>query len=127
MEATITFDQLPHVVSGLSTKIDRLIELLEEKGHANSRNNSKDNRRIVHAKEACRILGKSLSTLYRGIKDAKDPIPSYKRGKLLYFYEDELIAWIEGGRRHRVAPSFAEQSAAMTAGMKRKPRGGYNY
>ncbi len=127
MEPTLTFDQLPHVVSGLSTKIDRLIELLEGNGPTNSPKDSKLNRRIVHAKEACQILGKSLSTLYRGIKDAKDPIPSYKRGKLLYFYEDELIAWIEGGRRHRVAPSFAEQSAAMTAGMRRKPRGGYNF
>ena len=27
---TITFDQLPHVVSGLSEKLDRVLELLEK-------------------------------------------------------------------------------------------------
>jgi hypothetical protein len=73
------------------------------------------------------IIGKSLSSLYRGIKAPNDPIPSYKRGKLLYFYEDELYAWIESGRKHSVAPSLAETAAAITAGMKRRPRGGYNF
>ncbi len=109
MESTaITFDQLPHVVGGLSEKL-------------------KPKRRIVYAKEACTIIGKSLSSLYRGIKAPYDPIPSYKRGKLLYFYEDELYAWIEGGRKHATAPSLADHTNAITAGMKRRPRGGYNF
>lgn len=44
-----------------------------------------------------------------------------------YFYEDELYAWIENGRKHSAAPSLAETAAAITAGMKRRPRGGYNF
>ena len=124
--STITFDQLPHVVSGLSEKLDRVLELLEKVGAANPFKQHKPSRRIVHAKEACTIIGKSLSTLYRAIKAPNDPIPSYKRGKLLYFYEDELYAWIEGGRKHSVVPTLAEQAAAMTAGMKHRPRGRYN-
>ena len=112
---TITFDQLPHVVSGLSEKIVNPIK------------NAKPSRRLVYAKEACQIIGKSLSSLYRGIKAPNDPIPSYKRGKLLYFYEDELYAWIESGRKHSVTPSLAETATAITAGMKRRPRGGYNF
>lgn len=123
----LTFDQLPHAVSGLSEKLDRVLELLEKTGIcAGHSNQPGPKRRIVHAKEACTIIGKSLSTLYRIIKAPKDPLPSYKRGKLLYFYEDELISWIENGRNHSVAPSFAEQAAAITTGMKRRPRGGYN-
>ena len=125
--STITFDQLPHVVGGLSEKLDRVLELLEKAGIAGHSKPSKSSRRLVYAKEACQIIGKSLSSLYRGIKAPNDPIPSYKRGKLLYFYEDELYAWIEGGRKHSVAPSLAETAAAMTAGMKRRPRGGYNF
>ena len=36
MESTaITFDQLPHVVGGLSEKLDRVLELLEKVGIAN--------------------------------------------------------------------------------------------
>ncbi len=125
--STITFDQLPHVVSGLSEKLDRVLDLLEKAGIDGHSKQSKSSRRLVYAKEACQIIGKSLSTLYRGIKAPNDSIPSYKRGKLLYFYEDELYAWIESGRKHSVVPSLAEQAAAMTAGMKRRPRGGYNF
>ena len=87
-------------VAGLSEKLDRVLELLEKVGLANPFNHHKPKRRIVYAKEACTIIGKSLSSLYRGIKAPYDPIPSYKRSKLLYFYEDELYAWIEGGRKH---------------------------
>lgn len=128
MEApTITFDQLPHVVGGLSEKLDRVLELLEKASFTSHSKQSKPSRRLVYAKEACQIIGKSLSSLYRGIKAPNDPIPSYKRGKLLYFYEDELYAWIENGRKHSVAPTLAETAAAITAGMKRRPRGGYNF
>lgn len=126
MNSTITFDQLPHVVSGLSEKLDRVLELLEKVGAANHFKSHKPGRRIVHAKEACSIIGKSLSTLYRATKHKTDPLPSYKRGKILYFYEDELYSWIDNGRNHSVDPSFEEQVAAVTSGMKRRPRGGYN-
>ena len=123
----ITFDQLPHVVSGLSEKLDRVLDILEKVGIANPIKNDKPSRRLVYAKEACQIIGKSLSTLYRAVKAPNDPIPSYKRDKLLYFYEDEIYAWIEGGRKHSAAPSLAETAAAITVGMKRRPRGGYNF
>ena len=89
----ITFDQLPHVVSGLSEKLDRVLDLLEKAGIAGHSKQSKPSRRLVYAKEACQIIGKSLSSLYRGIKAPNDPIPSYKRGKLLYFYSEEFL-WI---------------------------------
>ena len=104
-----------------------MLELLEKVGIANPFNQHKPKRRIVYAKEACTIIGKSLSSLYRGIKAPYDPILSYKRGKLLYFYEDELYTWIEGGRKHATAPSLADHTNAVTAGMKRRPHGGYNF
>lgn len=64
----ITFDQLPHLVSGLSEKLDRVLYILEKLGIANPIKNAKPSRRLVYAKEACQIIGKSLSSLYRGIK-----------------------------------------------------------
>lgn len=63
--STPTFDQLPHVVSGLSEKLDRVLDLLEKAGIASHSKQSKPSRRLVYAKEACQIIGKSLSTLYR--------------------------------------------------------------
>lgn len=70
---TITFDQLPHVVSGLSEKLDRVLDILEKVGIANPIKNVKPSRRLVYSKEACQIIGKSLSSLYRGIKAPNDP------------------------------------------------------
>lgn len=69
----ITFDQLPYVVSGLSEKLDRVLDLLEKAGIAGHSKQSNSSRRLVYAKEACQIIGKSLSTLYRAVKTPKEP------------------------------------------------------
>jgi len=59
---TITFDQLPHVVSGLSEKLDRVLDILEKVGIANPIKNAKPSRRLVYAKEACQISHFRAST-----------------------------------------------------------------
>ena len=46
---------------------------------------------------AMRITGKAKPTIYANAR--KGIIPSYKRGNKLYFYEDELYKWIEGGKQ----------------------------
>ena len=66
--STPTFDQLPQVVSGLSEKLDQVLDLLEKTGIASHSKQAKPSRRLVYAKEACQIIGKSLSTLYRAVK-----------------------------------------------------------
>ena len=83
--STPTFDQLPHVVSGLSENLTECLTCLKRQASPATPNKPKPSRRLVYAKEACQIIGKSLSTLYRAVKAPNDPIPSYKRGKLLYF------------------------------------------
>lgn len=88
--STPTFDQLPHVVSGLSEELGRVLNILEKIGIAKPIKNAKPSRRLVYAKEACQITGKSLSSFYRCIKAPNGPIPSYNRSKLIYSYEDEL-------------------------------------
>ena len=46
---------------------------------------------------AMRITGKAKPTIYANAR--KGIIPHYKRGNKLYFYEDELYKWIEGGKQ----------------------------
>jgi hypothetical protein len=46
---------------------------------------------------AMRITGKAKPTIYANAR--KGIIPNYKRGNKLYFYEDELYKWIEGGKQ----------------------------
>ena len=52
---------------------------------------------IVEIDEACKITRKAKPTIYTLAR--KGLIPAYKRGKKLYFYEDELLKWIEEGRK----------------------------
>ena len=41
------------------------------------------------------LLGKSASTIYTMTSEKR--IPYHKRGNKLYFFEDEIIGWIEQG------------------------------
>ncbi len=54
---------------------------------------STDKHRIVEIDEACKITRKAKPTIYTLARNGL--IPAYKRGKKLYFYEDELLQWIE--------------------------------
>lgn len=50
-------------------------------------------------------------------------VPSYKRGKKLYFYREELIQWIESGRKAVSQPiSSEEMLAMMRANVRNKPK-----
>ena len=54
-------------------------------------------RQPIGLKEACQILGKAKPTVYTLVR--KGLLPCYKQGKQLYFYEDQLLEWIESGRK----------------------------
>jgi len=55
-----------------------------------------DNEPMVNVKEAARITGLAINTIYD--KTHRRGIPFYKKGKRIYFRESELLAWIENGR-----------------------------
>lgn len=52
---------------------------------------------LVEIEDAFRIIRKAKPTIYTLVR--KGLLPAYKKGKKLYFYEGELLAWIENGRR----------------------------
>ena len=45
-----------------------------------------------------------------------------KKGKKLYFYEDELLAWIENGRKKTSEQTYEEMLANMQSGVRHKPK-----
>lgn len=47
--------------------------------------------------EVAKLTLKSVSTIYR--LSSKGEIPCYKTGKRLYFFKDEIIAWIRGCKK----------------------------
>ena len=91
----ITFDKLPEAIAYLINEVSQLRKLVEEKQRPTV------NKRVpIEIDEACKIIKKAKPTIYTLVR--KGLLPCYKHGKKLYFYEDELLEWIDKGRRKTV-------------------------
>ena len=93
MANEITFDKLPQAVGYLTEQVERIHKIVA----ALQPQTAIDKHRIVEIDEACKITRKAKPTIYTLAR--KGLIPAYKRGKKLYFYEDELLQWIELSRK----------------------------
>ena len=116
-----TFDKLPQAVGYLTEQMEQIRQMVA----ALQPQKSSDKHRLIEIDEACKITRKAKPTIYTLAR--KGLIPAYKKGKKLYFYEDELLQWIESGRKQMRAMSLQEQAAEIVHGAKRKPKGGYNF
>lgn len=116
----ITFDKLPQAVSYLTEQVEKIYQLVET-----LQTQKPDNQhQLIDIDKASILIQKSKPTIYRLARTGL--IPAYKRGKKLYFYEDELLKWIEAGKNKDTTLSYQEQSVQILKGMKRKPRNGVN-
>lgn len=118
---SITFDKLPQAVSYLTEQVIELKMMVSALQPPPITNNHV----LVEIDEAANIIMKSKPTIYRLVNQGI--LPSYKKGKKLYFYKDELLEWIENGRKATKEQNHAEMLQAMQAGMKRKPKSKYNF
>ena len=116
MANEITFDKLPQAVGYLTEQVERIHKIVA----ALQPQTAIDKHRIVDVDEACKITRKAKPTIYTLAR--KGLIPAYKRGKKLYFYEDELLQWIESGRKPLQALNLQEQAAEIVLDVKRKPK-----
>lgn len=75
---SITFDELPGAVSSLVNLVRELAnEVRELRAQLTSeRGNQKSNTKFIGLAEACEILGKAKSTVYRLVKEGL--VPAYK-------------------------------------------------
>ena len=89
----MTFDKLPQAVGYLTEQVERIHKIVA----ALQPQTTTDKHRIVEIDEACKITRKAKPTIDTLAR--KRLIPAYKRGKKLYFYEDELLQWIESSRK----------------------------
>ena len=91
---------LEQQIQNLTEKVDQLTQLVYELSRMTTPNEqlSVSNRHVLtDIQGAMRITGKAKPTIYANAR--KGIIPHYKRGNKLYFYEDELYKWIEGGKQ----------------------------
>ena len=115
----ITFEQLPQAVSELTTQVMELRNMVSSL----QPQVPTEKHRIIGIDDACIITQKAKPTIYTLAR--KGLIPAYKRGKKFYFYEDELLKWIEEGRKVVTTKSYDEILASMQSTVRNKPKNGF--
>ena len=106
MQETLTFNDLPEVVSQVLTKVERLERVL---------NIIKD--------EVCKKSSPSAEHIPMTIDEACDFLKMKKSTMKNYIlFKDELVGWLESGRKSPVALTPEEMNAQKLSSIKRKPR-----
>ena len=116
----ITFEQLPQAVSMLIEKVGLLTDKVEKVLGMTPQQHG-ECRTLLTLNEVAALLGKSASTIYAMTSDKR--IPYHKRGNKLYFFQNEIIAWIEEGGTSGVAneSDIERRLEELRNGKKRKP------
>lgn len=107
----ITFNQLPEAVATLLSKLESLEQRIS---HLFSVPSKED--KPLNAGETSAFLGIPKNTLYA--LTSRREIPFCKKGKHLFFFKDELIAWLQSGRQQTLAEIKAgvEKSIGLRKG-----------
>lgn len=119
---TITFDELPGAVSSLVNLVRELaVEVRELRAQLTSeRGNQKSNTRFIGLAEACEILGKAKSTVYRLAKEGLVPAYKVPGEKEWRFIESELVEHVKENKRQSSVLSFAEMESEISRGTRAK-------
>lgn len=112
---SITFNELPSAVAYLIQEVTKLNAQIEA-----VRFPVTDKHNLIDIAEASRIIKKTKGTVYR--LTAGYQIPHYKFSGKLYFYEDELLAWIDGNRRKTIKEIQAEVEEEFRGGIGKRRR-----
>lgn len=121
-----TFDQLPAFVAGLRDMLVSVMEKLDTIIAAPK--TEEDMHTVLDIKEASELVGKTVGTLYT--LTSQKAIPFSKRGNKLYFFRDELLAWIKAGgkadadfRTDESRDAYDRHLIRLKEAKRRKPRG----
>lgn len=122
-----SFDRLPYYVASLMRKVDTVMEKLDRLISAPQE--EADQHPVLDIREASELLGKSVGTIYS--LTSQKAIPFSKRGNKLYFFKDELLAWIKSGgkadidfRSDENRDAYDRHLLKLKESKRRKPRGG---
>jgi predicted DNA-binding transcriptional regulator AlpA len=97
-DKTITFEQLPSAVQQIMDEVKSLSQKIDKMSEKAEQGASRDIHRVIYVDEVCKMIRKTRNTLYS--MTSKGLIPSYKQGKYLYFFEDEILDWIKRYRKN---------------------------
>lgn len=85
----LSFDNLPEAVGYLISKIEVLEQKIDAMAPISKQSDSKT---TIDIDAAVEIIQKAKSTIYTMVRLGR--IPAYKKGKKLYFIEEELKQWL---------------------------------
>lgn len=115
----ITFDKLPQAITYLTEQFAELKQMVLKLQPTQS-----EKRVLIEIDDASRIIKKAKSTIYTLVR--KGLLLYYKKGKKLYFYEDELLAWVENGRKNTSEQNYDQILASMQKSVRRNPKSGFS-
>ena len=117
-EKHITFDAMPALIQqmtlqqlDMAAQIRKLSEEVASLRAAIVKDPNTVKRMPVDMDRAAEIIGKSKNTLYR--YTSQGLIPCYKRGRSIYFFEDELHDWIRRGRIEDVEDTYKDYDSPI--------------
>jgi excisionase family DNA binding protein len=90
-QTKLSFEQMPEAIAYLVDEVKNLKTLVQLQVHVQP-----EKRLPISIQQASKILNKAIQTIY-SLTSTKQ-IPFYKQGKQLYFYEDELLEYINSGK-----------------------------
>lgn len=108
----LTFDKLPEAVAYLIEAVAEIKSLVKNKTEL------PEKRIPIGIEDACRIIQKAKPTIYALVR--KGLLPSYKRGKKLFFFEEELLEWIAKGKKKTILDIRAEMEANLYSKSRRR-------
>lgn len=109
-----TFDQLPQAVQDISDKLVNIERLLLAK----SDNPQPEADKLLTIQQAAELLHLTVPTIYGLVQRAS--IPVCKRGKRLYFSNQDLTSWIMAGRKRTVDEIDSEVATYLAQARHRK-------
>jgi hypothetical protein len=113
-EKEITFEEMPRAISTILKEIDNIKKIVEKDRVPIEK------RKPIGIDEACILIKKAKPTIYALAR--KNLIPCCKSGGKLYFFEDQLLNWIDGGRRKTSNEILTEIEETKTNKTKRPTR-----
>ena len=115
----ITFDKLPQAITYLIEQVAEIKQIVLKLQPTQSEKHV-----LIEIDDASQIIKKAKSTIYTLVR--KGLLPYYKKGKKLYFYEDELLAWIENGQKKTSEQNYDQMLASIQKNVHRKPKSGFS-
>ncbi len=105
----LTFDYLPQAVSNLVEKVELIERILLQ----NLNESGSDPNKLLNVKQAAKFLNLAVATIYT--KTSNHEIPFMKRGKKLYFAQEDLINYLKEGRKKTNEEIQEEAEAYLTS------------